>query len=204
MLAEAVLNSLISGGRSDSESRLWLADELGMLDDRRWFGETGLSLSGNTPRHRAIARFAVEDRLKAIVSLNWDTLLEAALDSVGLAEGVTPPRPWRVTARVSAIDDIHMPHLGYANIFPVIKPHGCGRSQSTRNYICGYGLILLLDWILVVTHQGKSLALYISDTIRIFAAERCSCDREDAGCHEFGRKPNRQSACLPHAIFLRT
>lgn len=128
VLAEAVLDSLISGGKSNSESRLWLADELGILDDRCWFGETGLPLSGNTPRHRAIARFAVEDRLKAIVSLNWDTLLEAALDSVGLAEGVTPPRPWRITARFSAIDDIHMPDLGYANIFPVIKPHGCVRN----------------------------------------------------------------------------
>lgn len=136
VLAEAVLNSLISGGKSDSESRLWLAEELGMLDDRRWFGETGLPLSGNTPRHRAIARFAVEDRLKAIVSLNWDTLLEAALDSVGLAEGVTPPRPWRITARVSAIDDIHMPNLGPANIFPVIKPHGCVRNleQARRQF----------------------------------------------------------------------
>jgi hypothetical protein len=128
VLAEAVLNSLIGGGKLNSESRLWLAEELGMLDDRRWFGETGLPLSGNTPRHRAIARFAVEDRLKAIVSLNWDTLLEAALDSVGLAEGVTPLRPWRITARVSAIDDINMPNLGPANIFPVIKPHGCVRN----------------------------------------------------------------------------
>lgn len=128
VLAEAVLNSLNSGKRSDSENRLWLAEELGMLDDRRWFGETGLPLSGNTPRHRAIARFAVEDRLKAIVSLNWDTLLEAALDSVGLAEGDTPPRPWRITARVSVIDNNHMPRLGPSHTFPVIKPHGCVRN----------------------------------------------------------------------------
>lgn len=134
-LAEVVLKSL-NGGKTDAESRLWLAEELGLLDDRRWFGETGLPLSGNTPRHRAIARFAVEDRLKAIVSLNWDTLLEAALDSVGLAEGTTPPRPWRITARVSAIEDIHMPRLGNAHVFPVIKPHGCVRNleQARRQF----------------------------------------------------------------------
>lgn len=136
VLAEAVLRSLISGGRSDSEGRLWLAEELGLFNDRRWFGETGLPLSGNTPRHRAIARFAVEDRLKAIISLNWDTLLEAALDSVGLAEGITSPRPWRITARVSAIHDTHMPNLGHANIFPVLKPHGCVRNieQARRQF----------------------------------------------------------------------
>lgn len=135
-LAEVVLKSLANGGMSDADSRLWLAEELGMLDDRRWCGEIGLPLSGNTPRHRAIARFAVEERLKAIVSLNWDTLLEAALDSVGLAEGATPPRPWRITARVSAINDNHMPHLGHRHIFPVIKPHGCVRNleQARRQF----------------------------------------------------------------------
>lgn len=128
VLAEAVLEHLANAGKSDAESRLWLAEELGMLDDRIWFGEIGLPISGNTPRHRAIARFAVEERLKAIVSLNWDTLLEAALDSVGLAEGTTSARPWKITARASAIDDSHMPNLGCAHVFPVIKPHGCVRN----------------------------------------------------------------------------
>ena len=127
-LAEAVLNNLVNGGKSDAESRLCLAEELGMLDDRRWFGEIGLPLSGNTPRHRAIARFSVEKRLRAIVSLNWDTLLEAALDSVGLADGDRPPRPWEITSRASVIDDTHMPHLASAHVFPVVKPHGCVRN----------------------------------------------------------------------------
>lgn len=128
VLAEGVLNRLVSEGRTDAESRLWLAEKLGMLDDRRWFGEIGLPLSGNTPRHRAIARFAVEKRLRAIVSLNWDTLMEAALDSVGLADSDRPSRPWGLTARASIIDDTHMPRLGSAHIFPVIKPHGCVRN----------------------------------------------------------------------------
>lgn len=128
VLAEAVLLHLFNNGKSDPDSRLWLAEQLGLLDDLRWYGETGLPLSGNTPRHRAIARFAVEKRLRAIVSLNWDTLLEAALDSVGLADGVRTPRPWEITARASVIDDTHMPHLANSHIFPVIKPHGCVRN----------------------------------------------------------------------------
>lgn len=103
VLAEAILDKLTDNGKSDSESRLWLSEELDMLDDRRWFGEIGLPLSGNTPRHRALARFVVEERLHGIVSLNWDALLEAALDSVGLTEGESLSRPWKVTkyARVA-------------------------------------------------------------------------------------------------------
>jgi hypothetical protein len=135
-LAESVLNNLTCGGKSDADSRLWLAEELGLLDDRRWFGERGLPLSGNTPRHRAIARFAVEERLKAIVSLNWDTLLEAALDSVGLAEGVRSPRPWKITAHGSVVENAHITRLANANVFPVIKPHGCVRNleQARRQF----------------------------------------------------------------------
>lgn len=132
-LADTVLTSRVNSGMSDADSRLWLAEELGLLDDRCWFGETGLPLSGNTPRHRAIARFAVEKRLRAIVSLNWDTLLEAALDSVGLADGHRPARPWAITARVSVIDDSHLPQLASSHIFPVVKPHGCVRNlEQTR------------------------------------------------------------------------
>lgn len=128
-LAEAVLKSLIvSQGRPDSESRLWLAEKLGMLDDRQWFGGVGMPLSGNTPRHRALARFAVEKRLRAIVSLNWDTLLEAALDSVGLADcQPRSPRPWEVTAHARVVEDNHIPNIGSVHVFPVIKPHGCVR-----------------------------------------------------------------------------
>ncbi len=136
-VAEAVLNKLIlADGKPDSESRLWLAEELGMLDDRRWFGEIGLPLSGNTPRHRALARFAVEKRLRAIVSLNWDTLLEAGLDSVGLAERPRSPRPWEVTAHARVVNDNHIHILASPHVFPVIKPHGCVRNleQARRQY----------------------------------------------------------------------
>ncbi len=137
ILAEAVLKKLTEDdGKPEPESRLWLAEQLGMLDDRRWFGEIGLPLSGNTPRHRAIARFAVEGRFRAIVSLNWDTLLEAALESVGLSENPRNPRPWGVTAHARIVDDIDKPQLADPHVFPVIKPHGCVRNleRARRNY----------------------------------------------------------------------
>lgn len=142
-LVETVLEKHKAKGNSDSESRLWLAEKLGMLDDRRWFGEIGLPLSGNTPRHRALARFVVEERLRAIVSLNWDALLEAALESVGLAEGDNLPRPWKVTAYARVVDKTHMPLLARPHVFPVVKPHGCvrelerARSQLRSGNACG-------------------------------------------------------------------
>lgn len=130
--SELVLDKLIGDGKTDAEARLWLAEKLGLLDDRCWFGEVGLPLSGNTPRHRAIARFAVENRLMAIVSLNWDALLETALDSVGLADGARSPRPWGTTAYASVVDDTHIVKLK-AHVFPVYKPHGCVRDlESVR------------------------------------------------------------------------
>jgi len=136
VLAEAVLDSYVDTGKSDAESRLCLAEALGMLDDRRWFGEIGLPLSGNTPRHRVIARFAVEERLGAIVSLNWDTLLEAALDSVGLADGNGPVRPWRITAHASVVNDTHLGLLSKTHVFAIIKPHGCVRNLEKARREC--------------------------------------------------------------------
>lgn len=155
-LADVVLKSLASSGKPDAESRWWLAQELGMLDDRRWFGEIGLPLSGNTPRHRAIARFAVEERLRAIVSLNWDALLETALDSVGLADGNRSPRPWKITAHASVIDDAHMARLGNANVFPVIKPHGCVRNlEQARRLFQSTGTTPAVIFKLTKTELGS-------------------------------------------------
>lgn len=135
-LAESVLDHLTKNGRADSSSRLWLAEKLGMLDDRRWFGDIGLPLSGNTPRHRAIARFVVEERLRAVISLNWDALLEAALDSVGMTSEVAVPRPWKATRYVTVVDKKHLPSLAHANVFPVLKPHGCVRElERIRNRV---------------------------------------------------------------------
>lgn len=155
-LAEAVLDNFVNSGQSDSESRLSLAEELGMLDDRRWFGEIGLPLSGNTPRHRVLARFVVEERLGAIVSLNWDALLEAALDSVGLTEEVSLHRPWRVTKYARVVDNTHLPKLAHANVFPVIKPHGCVRElERLRNQLRSGDPLGPVTFILKFTELNK-------------------------------------------------
>ncbi len=156
LLAENILNDLINGGKSDSESRLWLAGKLGMFDDRRWFGERGLPLSGNTPRHRVIARFAVENCLKAIISLNWDTLLEAALDSVGLANSTRSPRPWIKTSHACVVEGSHLPKLANQNVFPVIKPHGCVRElERARRQFQTTGIAPPIIFKLTVTELGN-------------------------------------------------
>lgn len=123
-LAGVILDK-ISLSASDSEARIKFADELGILDDRRWVGDIDLPISGNTPRHRAIAKFAVEKRLKAIISLNYDSLLEAALDSVGMNEGGSAPSPWEGTTYARIIDESHMPLVSSGNVFVIVKPHGC-------------------------------------------------------------------------------
>jgi len=135
VLAEAVLKKLLND-KTDSEGRLWLAEELGVLDDRRWFGKIGLPLSGNTPRHRAIARFIVENCVRAVVSLNWDALLETALESIGLTEGANLPRPWNITTYARVVVDSHLSSLATKNVFPIIKPHGCVREldQIRRDF----------------------------------------------------------------------
>ncbi|MES9901747.1 MAG: hypothetical protein ABW168_03575 [Sedimenticola sp.] len=131
-IAEKILEHL-NAEKSDEESRLELAVRLGLFDERNWFGETGLPISGNTPRHRAIARFAVEKRLRAIISLNWDALMEVALESVGLTRCKTTPMPWGLTAHCSIVIDPHLTNLSKSQIFPVIKPHGCVRDLEQLN-----------------------------------------------------------------------
>lgn len=126
VIADNILQKL-KQSKSEDASRLELAGRLGLFVDRKWFGETGLPLSGNTPRHRAIARFAVENRLRAIISLNWDALIEVALESVGLANCHTVSMPWQPTAYCGVVTNAHLPKLSNPHVFPVIKPHGCVR-----------------------------------------------------------------------------
>jgi len=80
--------------------KLQLAEALGIMTDLRW---RGANRDGPVePRHRIIARFARENRLNSIWSLNWDCLLENALGRVGLSRGV--PRadlPWKRSSRHS-------------------------------------------------------------------------------------------------------
>lgn len=73
--------------QSNNEAKLHLADAMGVTSDPRFQAKVGMPLRGNTPRHRVVARLAREGRWSTICSLNWDCILETALESVGLAGG---------------------------------------------------------------------------------------------------------------------
>ena len=103
--------------------KLELAEALGIVSDLRW---RGANRDGPVePRHRVIARFARENRLNSIWSLNWDCLLENALERVGLSRSV--PRanlPWK-TQFTTFLTLADYALLGSEQLVPVFKPHGC-------------------------------------------------------------------------------
>lgn len=110
---------------NDPCPKLTLAVSLGMTSDARWLGNMELDLRQNTPRHRVIARFARENRWKALWSLNWDCLLEVALESVGFRRGEqTTEQPWR-TAYATYTTREDFAGCAKENVLSVIKPHGC-------------------------------------------------------------------------------
>ncbi len=112
-----------------------------MLDNRRWFGEFAMPLPGSTPRHRSIARFAIEKCIRAIVCLNWDALLETALERVGLPENANLERPWDITSYARVAEDSHMRLLHSSSVLPLIKPHGCVRElEKARNSLRATGI----------------------------------------------------------------
>ena len=63
--------------------KLRLARAPGITTDPRWTARVGVPLRGNTSRRRVIARLAREGGWASIWSLNWDRVLECALESVG-------------------------------------------------------------------------------------------------------------------------
>ncbi len=103
--------------------KLQLAEALGIMTDSRW---RGANRDGPVePRHRIIARFARENRLNSIWSLNWDCLLENALERVGLSRDL--PRadlPWK-TQFTTFLTIADYALLGSQQLVPVFKPHGC-------------------------------------------------------------------------------
>jgi hypothetical protein len=83
--AERILAHL--SDRGGTPPKLALAKALGLLADQSWTGNVPVPLRGTTPRHRVIARFAREQRWASVWSLNWDCILENALERVGLERG---------------------------------------------------------------------------------------------------------------------
>ena len=109
--------------------KLNLAWALQMFENSRWLAEESLPLRGNTPRHRAIARLALEKRLHVLVSLNWDYLLEAAIESCGLPRDIQDPmRPGPYKAYKVLVQDADFSEAVPEAILKVIKPHGCIRA----------------------------------------------------------------------------
>lgn len=128
--ADDVLNALPKT-LSQEDANLRMAEAIGVLSDRRFYAKVGLPLRGNTPRHRIAARFAREGRWDVIWSLNWDCIMEAALESVGLLPDSTPgvtknnPLPWRRWYSTWSPGDNHAPSSRQPCTLHLIKPHGC-------------------------------------------------------------------------------
>lgn len=130
--ADQALNELINTHNiSDNEAKLRLANAIGITADARFHAKKGIPLRGNTPRHRVIARFAREDRWSTICSLNWDCILETALDSIGLHPHPNPklnhpnPLPWKKWYCTWQAGDQHIPTAMQSCTIHLIKPHGC-------------------------------------------------------------------------------
>lgn len=131
--AERTLTSLKeqNPGQTEDALRWRLAEGLGLFDEPRWFGNVRVPLRGNTPRHRALARLVVEGRFSAFYCLNWDALVDRALESVGMKErrqqgDPAPGLPWNVTSYARVVRKKHQSRATNSDrIFPLYKPHGC-------------------------------------------------------------------------------
>ena len=108
--------------------KLKIAEELRILDDLRWRPKVKYRPLQTLARHRVIARFVREERLEAIWSLNWDTLLEIALESIGMSHATNVAQdqfPWKTKYKTFVtVDD----YADDDNVFMLHKPHGCVRS----------------------------------------------------------------------------
>ena len=115
---------------AEPEAKRMLADALGITTDPRWRGRTKIPLRGNTPRHRVVARLAREERWHALWSLNWDCVLETALESIGMllhpGENPQKKQPWPEWHRTWTEPE-ELPPLDDSSTALIIKPHGCSR-----------------------------------------------------------------------------
>lgn len=117
---------------TDDAAKLRMANAMGVTTDPRYRTNVGTILRKQWPRHRVVARFAREGRWRAIWSLNWDCVLESALECVGLKPyphpqpgNVLPNRlPWKQWYCTWCPGDMHVP-AGQPGTLYVCKPHGC-------------------------------------------------------------------------------
>lgn len=114
--------------------KLKIAEALGILTDLTWLGEEidELPARGNSARHRVIARLACEERWNRIWTVNWDCLLETALESIGCAHhdlwNKKHDAPW-ITKYHSYVVTDGLGKLGAKDCIQLIKPNGCARAM---------------------------------------------------------------------------
>ena len=124
--AESIISELEQKG--EAVPKLRMAEELELLSDSRWRPLVSCRALQTLERHRVIARFVREARWKAIWSLNWDTYLETALESIGIypdTDSAVIDFPWTSKYKTFVTED---DYLGADDVFKLHKPHGCVRS----------------------------------------------------------------------------
>lgn len=126
--AEEICGQLAA--RGDQVPKLTLARECGMVSTPSWTSQTAVG----SPRHRVLARFARERRLKAIWTVNWDCLFESALENVGIsgdAEDSNLPWPTRYQVFVTTNDQSRVKSDRDVKVY---KPHGCIRALTEADH----------------------------------------------------------------------
>lgn len=123
----------------DDAAKVRLANSIGVTTDPRYQRNVAtLGLRKQWARHRVAARLAREGRWRAIWSLNWDCVLESALECVGLRAhphpGTNLPSslPWNQWYFTWSPGDVAHPASHHGTVY-VCKPHGCVRKIQANN-----------------------------------------------------------------------
>lgn len=110
---------------------------INVLGNDEFYAKINIPLRGNTARHRVVARLAREGRLDVIWSLNWDVVLEAALNSVGLIYSKSKPTKERLPVNwpewYTTWTQPDRPVPNNNKLLRVMKPHGCVRKLENGN-----------------------------------------------------------------------